>query len=330
MELLVANHSSYPRIGDIPGQQRLRRAYAQHERGEITPQEFEAIQGSVVEEIVREQADAGVDVVTDGQVRWYDPISHVAGRLGGVTINGLLRYFDTNFYVRQPVVVDKVSWGGPILVEEFRAATAVSPKPVKVTLTGPYTLARYSILETPRYRDIRDLAADYAEALRVEVEALDAAGARLIQIEEPSILQHPGDAGLAKVALARIAERKGPATLLLTTYFGDAAPLYEALQGFPVEALGFDFTYSGQLGDLIACAGSDKPIAFGVIDARNTRMQPVETILPVLQRALRTVKGSRSYLTTSCGLEYLPRQKAQRKLQQAVAVAAELAGRGRG
>lgn len=328
MELLLANHSSYPRIGDNPGQQRLRRAYAQHERGEITSQEFEAIQASVIQEIVQEQASAGLDLVTDGQIRWYDPISHFAGRLGGVKINGLLRFFDTNFYIRQPVIVDRLSWKGPVLADEYRSAQAVSPKPVKVTLTGPYTLGRFSILESPHYRDLPELVADYTEALAKEVEALAGAGATLIQIDEPSMLHHPGDAGLVKVALTRIGSRKGSARLLLATYFGDAAPLYEVLQGFPVDALGFDFTYSQKLSSLIARLGSDKAIAFGLIDGRNTRMERMEEILPTLREALPKVKGSPSYLTSSCGLEYLPRDKAHRKLQQMAAVRAEFVGRG--
>lgn len=328
MELLLANHGSYPRIGDSPGQQRLRRGYAQHERGEITSKEFEAIQTSVIQEIIREQAEAGLDLVTDGQIRWYDPISHFAGRLDGIKINGLLRFFDTNCYIRQPVVVDQVAWKGPILVEEYRSAQAVSPKPVKVVVTGPYTLGQFSILESSRYRDLPELVVAYTEALMKEVEALAAAGAALIQIDEPSVLQHPGDAGLVKVALTRIASRKGRARLLLATYFGDAAPLYETLQAFPVDALGFDFTYSRVLGDLIARLGSDKAVAFGLVDGRNTRMERTEEILPILRRALPKVKGSPSYLTPSCGLEYLPRDKAQLKLKKMAAVAAEFAGRG--
>ncbi len=328
MELLLANHSSYPRIGDGAGQQRLRRAYAQHERGELMSGEFEEIQLSLVREVVQEQAEAGLDLVTDGQIRWYDPISHFAGRLGGVKINGLLRFFDTNFYIRQPVVIDRLSWKGPILVEEYRSAQAVSPKPVKVTLTGPYTLGRFSIRESPHYRDLPELVAGYTDAIMKEVEALATAGATLIQIDEPSILHHPGDAGLVKVALTRIGSRKGSAQLLLATYFGDAAPLYETFQTFPADVLGFDFTYSHGLGDLIARLGSDKAIAFGLIDGRNTRMERTEEVLPTLRKVVPKVKTSRSYLTSSCGLEYLPRDKARLKLKQMAAVRAEFVRRG--
>ena len=103
MELRLANHSSYPRIGASGEQQRLRRAYGQRERGEVSADAFNQIQDSVVAEVIGEQVDAGCELLTDGQIRWYDPVSHLAGKLARVEINGLLRYFDTNFYFRQPV-----------------------------------------------------------------------------------------------------------------------------------------------------------------------------------------------------------------------------------
>lgn len=141
MELRLANHSSYPRIGASREQQRLRRAYAQRERGEISAEVFNQIQDSVVAEVIEEQAQAGCELLTDGQVRWYDPISHLAGKLAHVEINGLLRYFDTNFYFRQPVMGEKVHRNGPMIVEEFRYAQKTSRRPIKPILTGPYTLA---------------------------------------------------------------------------------------------------------------------------------------------------------------------------------------------
>ena len=65
---------------------------------------------------VEEQAGSGLDLITDGQIRWYDPISHAAGKLENITINGLMRYFDTNSYFRQPVVK------GPIRLRQPSAA----------------------------------------------------------------------------------------------------------------------------------------------------------------------------------------------------------------
>src|SRR5262245_58938292 len=96
VQLRTMSAGSYPRIGDASEQQRLRRAYAQLETGAIAESHSRAVEDAVASDVLSEQAAAGVDVVTDGLVRWHDPISHTARRLAGVTINGLLRFFDNN------------------------------------------------------------------------------------------------------------------------------------------------------------------------------------------------------------------------------------------
>jgi 5-methyltetrahydropteroyltriglutamate--homocysteine methyltransferase len=315
MELRLANHSSYPRVGPSREEQRLRRAYAQRERGEISEEQFQQVQDSVVEEVIREQAEAGVEVVTDGQIRWYDPVSHLAGRLHQVEVNGLLRYFDTNFYFRQPVITGKIQRAKPLILEEFRYAQKISPRPVKPVLTGPYTLAISSICETTSYRRLEALVLDFSEALAQEVSALAAAGAKLIQIEEPAILKYPKDFPLLRKALKLLSQAKGLSQLALYTYFGDATPLYESLQELPVEILGFDFTYASRLPEKIAKLGSQKILGLGLVDGRNTRMEIAEQVFPILEKILPHLPGVLAYLNPSCGLEYLPREKAAAKLR---------------
>ena len=315
MDLCLANHSSYPRVGASREQQRLRRAYAQRERGDISPEDFGKVQDSVVSEVIEEQAQAGCELVTDGQIRWYDPISHLAGRLSHVEIDGLLRFFDTNFYFRQPVMKGKVTRDGPIIVEEFRYAQKVSPQPIKPILTGPYTLAFSSIRQTPAYDDLSRLVLDLSKALAQEVSALTEAGAQLIQVEEPAILKHPEDLPLLHKALTPLSKAKGTARLALYTYFGDATPIYESLQELPVEILGLDFTYAPQLSERIASVGSQKILGLGLIDGRNTRIETPEQVLSILEKVLPRLAGGIAYLNPSCGLEYLPRDKAVAKLK---------------
>ena len=315
MELCLANHSSYPRIGASREQQRLRRAYAQRERGEISAEVFNQIQDSVVAEVIEEQAQAGCELLTDGQVRWYDPISHLAGKLAHVEINGLLRYFDTNFYFRQPVMGEKVHRNGPMIVEEFRYAQKTSRRPIKPILTGPYTLAVSSIRQAPVYRELPALVMDLSAALAQEVSALAAAGAEVIQVEEPAILKHPHDLPLLHKALTPLSEARGSARLALYTYFGDATPIYEGLQKLPVQILGFDFTYAPKLPEKIAALGSEKGLGLGVIDGRNTRMETPEDVVRILDHVLPHVREEVVYLNPSCGLEYLPRDKAVAKLK---------------
>jgi len=146
MELILTNAGSYPRIGDAPDLQQHRWAYAQRERGEISEEAFRTVEEEVTAQVIREQIEAGVELVTDGQIRWYDPYSHFARGLEGVEINGLLRLFDTNFYFRQPVVKAPIRRRRPILLVEYEFGRSVSSRPVKPVLTGPYTLARVTIM----------------------------------------------------------------------------------------------------------------------------------------------------------------------------------------
>ncbi|MCI0483477.1 MAG: hypothetical protein L0Y78_02720 [candidate division NC10 bacterium] len=315
MELVLANHSSYPRVGASREQQRLRRAYAQRERGEISPDDFSRVQDSVVAEVIQEQAHAGCELLTDGQIRWYDPVSHLAGKLNQVEINGLLRYFDTNFYFRQPVIKGRVAGNGPLVAEDFRYARAISPRPIKAVLTGPYTLAVSSIRQTPVYRQLSTLVLDLGEVLAQEVRALAGAGAEVIQVEEPAILKHPKDLRVLHKALKPLNQAKGSSRLALYTYFADATPLYESLQELPVDILGFDFTYAPKLPEKIAKLGSQKVLGLGLIDGRNTRMEAAPQVLPILEKILPRLSGGLVYLNPSCGLEYLPREKAGAKLR---------------
>src|SRR5439155_1233369 len=94
-----------------------------------------------------------MDLLSDGQIRWHDPISHVARGLAGFRIEGLLRYFDTNTYYRQPAAVGPIGRERPFLVDAYRfAAAAATPLPVKGIVTGPVTLAPRG-RPRPRRRD---------------------------------------------------------------------------------------------------------------------------------------------------------------------------------
>jgi len=314
MELTLTSAGSYPRIGDAPELQRHRRAYAQWERGEIGTEAFRKVENEVTAEVIREQIEAGVELPTDGQVRWYDPYSHLARGLEGAEINGLLRLFDTNFYFRQPVVRARIRRQEPILLGEYAAARSVSSRPVKPVLTGPYTLARGSVLEGG-YPTFAALAMAYAGVLAEEVKDLAAAGAEVIQVDEPAILRHPEDLGLIREALTRLAGAKGPSSLVLHLYFGDAAPLYGELQDLPVDVLSLDFTYSPKLPRLIAEAGASKVLGLGLIDGRNTRLETPEAVFPILDQVLPKLPTGRAYLSPSCGLEFLPRDRARAKLE---------------
>jgi 5-methyltetrahydropteroyltriglutamate--homocysteine methyltransferase len=323
MQLIATSSGSYPRIGPTPDLHLLRQSIAQRDSGKKTDTDVGAAEDALTRAAIQDQVASGLDVVTDGQIRWYDPISHVAGKLENVSINGLVRFFDTNFYLRQPVVQGPVVWTRPVLRLEYEMAAKASSKPVKPVLTGAYTLARHSIVEYPPYqKDFPTLVLDYNQAIVKEVSQLAKAGARLIQIDEPSILKDASheDWDLLEKTWNQLSEAKGQARLVLAVYFGDPAPALHHLLSMPADVVALDFTYSPHLAEQVADSRTSKSLGLGLLDGRNTRLEEPATLVKALDKMLPQIKAPECYLNPSSGLEYLPRDRALLKLKHLVGI----------
>lgn len=310
---------SYPRIGDSFEEQSLRRAIGRFDKGEIDESALRAAEQDVVRAVLREQNEAGLDLITDGQVTWYDSQSHIARNLGPVEIGGLVRYFDTNTYYRQPIVRGPVQWSEPILVDEWRFAQANSRAPVKAVLTGPLTLA--SLALDRHYGRKEPLVRALASALADEVGAIVAAGARHIQIDEPALILRPKETPLALEGLETIAARKGPASITLFIYFGGVSGIFKDLRSAPVDFLGLDLVQGARTWDRLAHSGAETPVILGLIDARNTKREDPRAIAKRIQSLKGRIDLDASYISTSNGLDFLPRDKAREKLGLLVEVA---------
>src|SRR5947208_12070353 len=128
--LQVTAIGSYPRPPREGGEFRLRKTLQAMDRGDATAEDVRAAEDDLTAEILAEQAAAGVDLVTDGQVRWDDPLTRVAEGLEGFAVSGLLRFFDNNTYFRRPVVKGRIRRERPILADEFAFASGRSERPV--------------------------------------------------------------------------------------------------------------------------------------------------------------------------------------------------------
>ncbi|MBI4416175.1 MAG: hypothetical protein HY557_04240 [Euryarchaeota archaeon] len=307
---------SYPRVDDSFDGQRLRRAIARREKGEISREELRTAEVSVVQEVVREQSELGVDVATDGQVTWHDALSHFAAKLDGFEITGLVRYFDTNTYYRQPRRIGSVRWRGAITVDDWKAAAAASPVPVKAVVTGPYTLAELSANGSGR-----DAVRELAVALGQEVRALVAAGARHVQIDEPALVHSKAlPRGYAEAADLLLAG-KGSAETSLFTYFGGVAPILRDLLELPFDVLGLDLVQGSDTLAALRTVDANRGVAFGLVDARNTKLEDSRRVAEQVLGFEDRVPLERSYVAPSNGLEYLPRGKAREKVRVLVAAA---------
>jgi 5-methyltetrahydropteroyltriglutamate--homocysteine methyltransferase len=305
---------SYPKPPHEGGEFTLRKTLQALDHGEAAPADVRAAQDDLVREVIREQVEAGVDLVTDGQVHWDDPQTRFAEGLEGFATTGLIRYFDNNTYYRQPVVKDRVHRRGHIVLDEFTFAREVSAAPVKPVLTGPYTLAALSSDE--HYGDRGALVRDLATALNEEARDLVAAGATVVQFDEPALARVPGSPpGELDVfaAVAPILVEGLGATTVLQTYFGDVAGHGPAFFDLPFDVFGLDLVSSAANDEVVAGFPSDRVLSAGIVDARNTRREEVAALAGRVERLLEATGPDRLWISPSCGLEFLPREAAQAK-----------------
>ncbi len=313
--MLTTVVGNYPKIPNRPRPARLRNAINRFDRGGMSAEELRAVEDDVTREVIDEQVEAGLDLVTDGQIRWEDEQTYVARHLGGVSINGLIRFFNSNTYFREPIVEGPLSWTGPITVADYRFAAEHSPRPVKAVLPGPYTLARLSRDE--HYRSLEKCVMAYAEALNQEALALQEAGAAFIQLNEPAIVKHKTDLPLFRRAIERTLEGVS-AERAVYLYFGDVDGLYPQVLDLPIDVLGLDFVTGARNLEVLKTAQFSKILGLGLVDARNTKMESVEQIVEGLRRVREIVSLDRVHLSPSCGLEFLPREVAQAKIVRMV------------
>ncbi|HWC30925.1 MAG TPA: methylcobamide--CoM methyltransferase [Dehalococcoidia bacterium] len=305
---------NYPKIPNLPRPARLRNAYARLDRGELSPEEVAQVEDEVTIEVMKEQERAGIELLTDGQIRWMDEQTYIAGKLGGIELTGLIRFFDTNTYYRQPLIQGDVVRGDPIFLDDYQFAVDNASRPVKPVLTGPYTLARLSRDE--HYDSVEKLAGAFAEALNAEARSLLGSNPPLIQFNEPAITRHPEEVPLAEAVWKTLLDRIDAETAVYF-YFGPPGPAYAAAVRAGFTTVGVDATIEGALD---AIKGEPKPqkLAAGVMDSRTTRLESVDQLASLVREAAALTGSDNLYVNPNMGLEFLPREQAQAKLVRLV------------
>ena len=309
---VIGNHPKLSPTSDGPN---IRRTISQMDTGASSREDLERVIRDVTSDVIREQIDAGIDLPTDGQIAWEDGQTPFARGLNGFEITGLIRYFDTNTYYRQPVPREKIEWAQPISVHWYEYASAQSSRPVKAVVTGPYSLAALSQLGC--YDDLPSLVMDLAHALNKEALALQEAGAPFIQFNEPCILAAKQDIGLLERASEALTTGLTTKTGICT-FFKDIAGIEKEFFGLPFKVFGLDFVMGSKNYDVLQHLPGDRELAAGVMDARNTKMETVDQLVDNVRRISQHVSLDRLYLSPSAGLEFLPRVTAREKLVRLV------------
>jgi 5-methyltetrahydropteroyltriglutamate--homocysteine methyltransferase len=314
---------SYPKPPDEGRPFPLRRTLHSFDRGDATQEDVDRAVRQLTAEMIAEQEAAGIEIITDGQAGWADLLRPFAETWQGFEVGGLLRWFDNNTYYRRPICVEAVEWGGPATVEAFTHAASVATRPVKAVLPGPVTFARLSVDE--HYHDHERFVLAVAGVLAQEASELAAAGARHIQIDEPALLQAPEDLELARRSLQLIASEIDSVEVTLATYFGDALALGADVFSLGADVVGFDLVSGPDNLDLIKQAPAGAKVQAGIVDARNTRLEPVDRLSDTMDAICSSIDQADLRISPSAGLEFLPREKARAKLER-LSEATEKAG----
>jgi 5-methyltetrahydropteroyltriglutamate--homocysteine methyltransferase len=314
---------AYPKIGDGAEAQELRRALHRHDHGEIADAELDKVFDEVTRTAIGEIEGAGIDVTNDGQIRWDDLLSPFARAWSGIEPGPLERFYDNNTYFRQPAIDGRIVTDGRSLVRDYTFAAGVAKTTLKAAVPGPLTFATLAARDE-QYGSLEERVLAIADATAKEIAGLKAAGATMIDIEDPAVAGSPKHIELAREAYGRFADPD--LALSLVTYFFPADAVLESLASFPVGAIGIDVRSRDTTAFDRLDAFRTQNVMLGVVDARNTRLETADEVARYAERALKLVPQERLVLATTTSLEFLPRDVARAKLTALVEGARLVAG----
>ncbi|MGZ4641419.1 MAG: 5-methyltetrahydropteroyltriglutamate--homocysteine methyltransferase [Blastococcus sp.] len=279
---------------------------------------------------VRAQEEAGLDVVTDGEIRRESYSNHFATALHGIDLDrpGTVRN-RSGIDIPVPRVTGELRRPAPVQADDVRFLRAHTDRVVKITVPGPFTMAQQA--KNDHYADDRALALAYADVVREEIADLFAAGADIVQVDEPW-LQARADVARrygAEAVTRAIRDAAGPVHVHLC--FGYAAMVSARPDGYsflpeladtPADTISVE-TAQSRLDPATLRPLRGKGIALGVLDLSTPEVETADTVADRVRRALDHVDVDRLVLSSDCGLKYLPRASAagkMRSLAQAAAV----------
>jgi 5-methyltetrahydropteroyltriglutamate--homocysteine methyltransferase len=285
------------------------------------PEEFlEQAQDDATLLAVRDMERAGIDIVTDGEMRRESYSNRFATALEGVDIDRPGTAHAGGMTLPVPRIVGRIRRTGPVEVRDMTFLRGSTDRKVKITLPGPFTMARQA--QNEFYRDFDEMVMDFAAALNEEALQLEAAGADVIQLDDPWLRTDPAAAKRIAVKAIDAALRGLSITTAVHLCFGYAAVVNEkpigysflpeladsAVQQISIEAAQPKLDL-GILSDL-----SPKTIILGVIDLADAKVETPDEVAARLRAALKFIPAERLIAAPDCGMKYLPRDVAFGKL----------------
>ncbi len=278
---------------------------------------------------IRDQERAGLNIITDGEMRRESYSNRFATALDGVDIDNPGTALDRSGHPNPvPRVVGPVRRRHPVQVRDVQFLRANTDKPIKITVPGPFTMSQQA--QDDYYKDEVALGLDYAAAVNEEIKDLFAAGANIVQVDEPYMQARAEKAKKHGVQLLDRALAGVTGTTAVHICFGYAAvihnrpPAYSFLPEFEASKVGQISieTAQAKLDCAILEKLPSKTILLGVLDLSDMAIETPEAVAARIRRALPHIAPERIVVAPDCGLKYLPRDVAYGKMQAMAAGAA--------
>jgi len=277
---------------------------------------------------IRSQEDAGLDILTDGEIRRESYSNHFATALVGLDLDNPGEALDRSGHPNPvPRVVGPVRRPRPVQVDDVRFLRAHTDRTIKVTVPGPFTMSQQA--QDDHYGDPAALADAYADAVNAEVRDLFAAGADIVQLDEPYLQARPEPARQYGLRALNRALDGITGTTAVHLCFGYAAIIHDRPSGYSFLPELADCTCdqisieTGQsnLDPSVLATLAGKTIILGVMDLSDPAIESGELVADRVRRALPFVAPEKVVVATDCGMKYLPRASAEGKMRAMAAAA---------
>jgi len=299
-------------------------------QGTLTQAEVLEAHDAAVRSAIMDQESAGVDIITDGELRRETMVYFFSARIHGFDMSGKLKQIgnlDPSIQMKDPIVRDKVRrLNGLGMDEHFAFLSAHATRATKVCVTGPQMLAKRASNEY--YPSDKELVFDLAEVLNVELKNLVKAGCTFIQIDEPVWVGYPADMPwlvesfnrLVKGVDAKIALHVCYGNYQLKKLFsGEYAQLFPAILETDADQISMEFAVSDGAGlDLFKHYSTEKEVVVGVIDVKTEEVETPAVVAQRIRTALEFIPAERMYISPDCGMKFMPRDRAYGKLKAMV------------
>jgi 5-methyltetrahydropteroyltriglutamate--homocysteine methyltransferase len=291
----------------------------------VAPEWLEQAQDDATLLAIRDQERAGLDIITDGEIRRESYSNRFATALDGIDLDnpaGITSRSGESTIV--PRVTGKIRRKHPVEVRDVRFLRANTSRRIKATVPGPFTMSQQA--QNDFYTTEEEMALDYAAAVNGEIKDLFAAGADIVQIDEPWMQARPEKARqFGLTALQRALEGVTGETAIHLC-FGYAAMVRDRpaaysflteLAGSPVNAISIE-TAQSSLDCSVLTKLPGKKIILGVLDLSTNEVETPELVAARIRRALPYIKPERIIAAPDCGMKYLSRDVAFAKMQALV------------